>query len=1312
MDFLSRFGHQATGCGRLKCRNCGASGHGAADCKEPKVCNGCGVQGHVFRDCPARSRTYAEAAGGGKDGDSADAADLSLRPLDEVIGEMMAEGLPLTGPTESVAEAVAESVLEEVGQPPKVWADEMDGLLSGLSDEEMEASKARRPRSPSADGGVGSAPVEEAGVSPVARGRKKRRKEGVAQEVQEASFAVENRYAVLNPDFGGELGAGGDDSLLLGLPEAIAIDSGGQGSGDSGVVPETALSDLASASVLGTDQLVSQLEGHGVEDVDSSSSPEHAFVAPISPNSVDYLVQVVFTADVPAFGRGFWKLNCSVLQDSSFKEDFKAHYEVWVGLKPFFTSLLDWWDCLKTNVRAFAVSFCSTRAWASRAAFVGLQRELSSLVAAENRGEAPDQDRMAVVRSDLEAYFKGKARDFFFRCRREKVELGEVCGAYFFKQVRAARAKVVISGLRTEGGTVVHDPAGLVKAASAFYGASFRVGSVDSSKAESFLGFLEGRVPPDIAGSWCCASNSGLTAAGTVSLIHGQGRERKDQGGGKERLSFIRKLRPVLLGYLPVVVAGDFNCALRDVDRSRPRNDCSSRELIDIINEYQLQDLGRDLVPRYTWVSSNGQSFSRIDLHLLEPTLTASGTTSAATFFSDHRQLTTTVHLPDRQTNRGKGLWKLNTTLLTDTLNKQYITQLTNWTSLLDLFDSPSDWWEMVKERTKHFYMKADFYSNLYTVKTTDDDLIDGLLKHIAPIPEEEEEGDLSPEELTRAMQTLSTGKGDAAQLRNWRPISLLGSDYKILAKALMYRLQRSLPRAVGSDQTCGVPGRSALDNLSAVRDIFAHSAERSQPFCLFNLDQEKAFDRVSHPYMLKGYPLSALLYTIAIEPLLTSIRSNPLIIGYPLPGAHGMTLKTQAYMDDITIITTSPRSIPQITHSINIFCRATGAIVNETKSEVYVTPDWPADPVPPYPKKETVNILAVCFGGTNPGRRSWKDPRQGSKENRWMAGAIPLDDWLTGSAAMTLQSSLARSPPRSPPGARRQQGPICGLGDVLDSWKTQARHYKTLQEMCRSKKPNKASVTHLLNLEFESRRRFITSDIVNEQDQPSKILEAYSCFKDLDHVTSEDPDAYLSQRPLFCPVLLVYEGNCMIAIGNTPVTTFDKKKIDEGLLYLLGPSGLSLKIFNSSRSSPPYNKFKAYPRSDTESKVVTVKFHNECIQEYDIETWLNRYATIKSEGRRVLDEDQVWTTGVGGVRHLPSTITLGNNRGSVHYYGMPKLCRNCGNLGHLAAACTACKICQAYPDTNTLTTRHHTTSLRGAGANPHLRVAVLGGGG
>ncbi|KAJ8415303.1 hypothetical protein AAFF_G00422830 [Aldrovandia affinis] len=211
------------------------------------------------------------------------------------------------------------------------------------------------------------------------------------------------------------------------------------------------------------------------------------------------------------------------------------------------------------------------------------------------------------------------------------------------------------------------------------------------------------------------------------------------------------------------------------------------------------------------------------------------------------------------------------------------------------------------------------------------------------------------------------------------------------------------------------------------------------------------------------------------------------------------------------------------------------------------------------------------------------------------------------------------------------------GSVDLLDSQRTQARHYKTLQILYKSKKPNKAAVTHLLNLEFESRRRFITYDVLKEQDRPTKILEAYPCFREMDHVldelrriiqptnsqyisemkdrweifyskvqfygimkkamkppktlngvehaaavfralpllfpsstmpprklgansealfhvltTSEDPDGFLHQRPLSCPVVVVSEDNCMIAIGSTPVATFDSERFHEGLLYLM----------------------------------------------------------------------------------------------------------------------------------------------------------------
>ncbi|KAJ8371609.1 hypothetical protein AAFF_G00306740 [Aldrovandia affinis] len=51
---------------------------------------------------------------------------------------------------------------------------------------------------------------------------------------------------------------------------------------------------------------------------------------------------------------------------------------------------------------------------------------------------------------------------------------------------------------------------------------------------------------------------------------------------------------------------------------------------------------------------------------------------------------------------------------------------------------------------------------------------------------------------------------------------------------------------------------------------------------------------------------------------------------------------------------------------------------------------------------------------------------------------------------------------------------------------------------------------------------------------------------------TSEDPDGFLHQRPLSCPVVVVSEDNCMIAIGSTPVATFDSERFHEGLLYLM----------------------------------------------------------------------------------------------------------------------------------------------------------------
>ena len=72
----------------------------------------------------------------------------------------------------------------------------------------------------------------------------------------------------------------------------------------------------------------------------------------------------------------------------------------------------------------------------------------------------------------------------------------------------------------------------------------------------------------------------------------------------------------------------------------------------------------------------------------------------------------------------------------------------------------------------------------------------------------------------TRAIMSLIFKKGDRQLLKNWRPISLLNTDYKIAAFALANRLHRVLPRIVSEDQTGYVKNRYIGCNIRLIEDI------------------------------------------------------------------------------------------------------------------------------------------------------------------------------------------------------------------------------------------------------------------------------------------------------------------------------------------------------------------------------------------------------------------------------------------------------------------------------------------------------------
>jgi hypothetical protein len=108
----------------------------------------------------------------------------------------------------------------------------------------------------------------------------------------------------------------------------------------------------------------------------------------------------------------------------------------------------------------------------------------------------------------------------------------------------------------------------------------------------------------------------------------------------------------------------------------------------------------------------------------------------------------------------------------------------------------------------------------------------------------------LSPSQRLGVITLLPKKDSDRSLLSNWRPVSLLNTDYKILSKTLVNRLKSLANRFISSNQNSAVPGRSIYDTLHLLRNVFDYCKARNFPCLAVSIDQAKAFDKVHHEYL------------------------------------------------------------------------------------------------------------------------------------------------------------------------------------------------------------------------------------------------------------------------------------------------------------------------------------------------------------------------------------------------------------------------------------------------------------------------------
>ena len=234
----------------------------------------------------------------------------------------------------------------------------------------------------------------------------------------------------------------------------------------------------------------------------------------------------------------------------------------------------------------------------------------------------------------------------------------------------------------------------------------------------------------------------------------------------------------------------------------------------------------------------------------------------------------------------------------------------------------------------------------------------------------------LSSDQRRGILNLIPKPNKDLCYLKNWRPVSILNTDYKILTKALSNRLQPLLSEIVAMDQVGYIKGRQIIENIRIINDMMSYTDLKHIPGFITLIDFEKAFDSVEWPFLIntlkafnfgdnfirwisilytkiqscvsnngyfseyfelsrgirQGCPISALLFILVAEVMAIHIRNDEDIKGIKV---ENVTYKICQLADDTTLFVHDINSLEKSIEQLKKFSLFSGLKINLEKTEI-----------------------------------------------------------------------------------------------------------------------------------------------------------------------------------------------------------------------------------------------------------------------------------------------------------------------------------------------------------------------------------------